>query len=213
MSIKHLCADAREFIEKRYEEYGSLLQQTESHLGRIRRFGPLSDVHEFSNFKAQCEALRGGCRQLLQYIDLVKGAHDEPGFINCDFTTILFKKKLSGHLILYKNALYDVSGPYDKEEAKLLVADNVKRKKQKVEYLAARKDIPDSELDYGRMPIPESVRNEVWRRDKGRCVTCASVRNLEFDHMIPVSKGGANTARNIQLLCEECNRRKSDHIG
>ncbi|MDP7536025.1 MAG: HNH endonuclease [Candidatus Poseidoniia archaeon] len=31
--------------------------------------------------------------------------------------------------------------------------------------------------------------------------------------MIPVSKGGANTYRNIQLLCEVCNREKSDNIG
>lgn len=37
--------------------------------------------------------------------------------------------------------------------------------------------------------------------------------NLEFDHIIPHSKGGANTYRNIQLLCEPCNRSKSAKIG
>jgi len=60
--------------------------------------------------------------------------------------------------------------------------------------------------------IPERVRHEVWRRDQGRCVKCGSQQNLEYDHIIPVSKGGSNTARNIQLLCEGCNRKKSDSI-
>lgn len=60
--------------------------------------------------------------------------------------------------------------------------------------------------------IPEEVRFEVWRRDGGRCVKCGSQRGLEFDHVIPFSKGGSNTARNIQLLCESCNRTKRDTI-
>lgn len=59
-----------------------------------------------------------------------------------------------------------------------------------------------------RLSIPREVQREVWRRDFGRCARCKSQRNLEFDHIIPVAKGGANTARNIQLLCESCNRAK-----
>jgi 5-methylcytosine-specific restriction endonuclease McrA len=39
-------------------------------------------------------------------------------------------------------------------------------------------------------------------------VKCGSQRSLEFDHIIPVALGGSNTARNIQLLCEGCNRAK-----
>ena len=61
--------------------------------------------------------------------------------------------------------------------------------------------------------IPEDVKDAVWRRDEGKCTQCGSNENLEFDHMIPHSKGGANTKRNIQLLCESCNRKKSDKIG
>jgi hypothetical protein len=60
-----------------------------------------------------------------------------------------------------------------------------------------------------RQPIPKDVQREVWRRDQGRCVECGSQELLEFDHIIAVSKGGANTVRNLQLLCESCNRRKS----
>jgi hypothetical protein len=61
--------------------------------------------------------------------------------------------------------------------------------------------------------ISQRVKDQVWRRDEGKCVECGSNENLEFDHIIPHSKGGANTYRNIQLLCEQCNRSKSAKIG
>lgn len=64
-----------------------------------------------------------------------------------------------------------------------------------------------------RESISQPVRLEVWQRDGGRCVECNSQDRLEFDHIIPVSMGGANTARNIQLLCEACNRRKGASLG
>jgi hypothetical protein len=63
-----------------------------------------------------------------------------------------------------------------------------------------------------RQPVPERVRHEVWRRDRGTCVDCGSRERLEFDHIIPVSKGGANTARNLELRCEGCNQRKGARI-
>ncbi len=63
-----------------------------------------------------------------------------------------------------------------------------------------------------REPIPERVRNEVWRRDRGTCIECGSRERLEFDHIVPVSRGGSNTARNLELRCEPCNRRKGDRI-
>ncbi|MGH3053656.1 MAG: HNH endonuclease [Gaiellaceae bacterium] len=63
-----------------------------------------------------------------------------------------------------------------------------------------------------REPIPERVRHEVWRRDGGQCVDCGSRVNLEFDHIVPWSKGGANTARNLELRCQTCNRKKAAKI-
>ena len=63
-----------------------------------------------------------------------------------------------------------------------------------------------------RAAIPSEVRREVWRRDGGRCVKCGSRENLEYDHIIPISKGVSNTVRNIELLCEKHNRSKRDSI-
>lgn len=73
-------------------------------------------------------------------------------------------------------------------------------------------DISNSiEKTYSRH-VTSEVKNEVWRRDSGQCVLCKSQERLEYDHIIPFSKGGSNTARNIQLLCESCNRAKSAKI-
>jgi hypothetical protein len=63
-----------------------------------------------------------------------------------------------------------------------------------------------------RAPIPESVKLFVWQRDKSQCVKCGSREQLEFDHIIPIAMGGSSTERNVQLLCEACNRSKGAAI-
>lgn len=63
-----------------------------------------------------------------------------------------------------------------------------------------------------RERLPDSVRLFVWQRDQGKCVKCGGAEKLEFDHIIPVIKGGSNTERNVQLLCEQCNRTKGASI-
>jgi hypothetical protein len=60
--------------------------------------------------------------------------------------------------------------------------------------------------------IPDEVKREVWDRDGGRCSRCGASDYLEFDHIIPHSRGGANTAKNVQVLCRKCNLLKSDRI-
>lgn len=63
-----------------------------------------------------------------------------------------------------------------------------------------------------RRRISKDVRQLVWTRDQGQCVQCGATDYLEYDHLIPVSKGGSNSAKNIQLLCRRCNGEKSDSI-
>jgi len=60
--------------------------------------------------------------------------------------------------------------------------------------------------------ISRAAQREVWRRDCGKCAFCGSKELLEYDHIVPYSRGGKSTVRNLQLLCRECNRRKSNKM-
>lgn len=63
-----------------------------------------------------------------------------------------------------------------------------------------------------REAIPRAVQREVWQRDGGRCVECGTREKFCFDHIVPFSRGGSNTVRNLQLLCERCNLSKGNRI-
>jgi hypothetical protein len=68
-----------------------------------------------------------------------------------------------------------------------------------------------------RESLSKEVKQAVWTRDGGRCRGCgitdsAAVtrdgEHLHYDHVIAWSRGGADIAENIQLLCGRCNRAK-----
>jgi len=44
------------------------------------------------------------------------------------------------------------------------------------------------------------------------CVCCGNSKILTVDHIVPISKGGANTIDNIQPLCRSCNSKKGVKI-
>ena len=116
-----------------------------------------------------------------------------------------------GSLYLYCNRIFKVEGLYTDEQMKLLVMDAFDAERRRFERLANRFSY-QAELSPQRPRIPESVRVFVWQRDQGKCARCGSRERLEYDHIIPIVKGGGNTARNIELLCEECNRKKGSSV-
>jgi len=68
-----------------------------------------------------------------------------------------------------------------------------------------------------RVRIPQWVQRPVFYRDRGLCGYCGKdlSGNLNIwsedhlDHIVPLAKGGLNDVTNIQLLCGDCNRKKS----
>jgi hypothetical protein len=217
MSVKLLHSDARRLVEIRYraclegvgkaQELREMIRHDPSGLSRAPQ--------DFEKNFSLAKQARDGYRDWLALSTVWSESETRPFVINrpTEGEDDLFQRKVVGVVFLYQNRFYAVSGPYSEEEAGLVLVDNLRKKRRKVEYLVARSDAPESDAGYERQPILEEVRHEVWRRDRGRCVQCSSVHNLEFDHVIPVTRGGSSTARNIQLLCEACNRRKSNNIG
>jgi hypothetical protein len=63
-----------------------------------------------------------------------------------------------------------------------------------------------------RHRIPDEVKSVVWVRDQGACVYCGAVQDLQYDHVIPLVMGGADSAKNLQLLCASCNREKGGNL-
>jgi 5-methylcytosine-specific restriction endonuclease McrA len=102
-----------------------------------------------------------------------------------------------------------------REETLLRIKHRILRKERAFERLkreVAAFERFEAILKTPREPIPDEVRMFVWQRDGGRCTKCGGQERLEFDHVIPLALGGANTGRNIQLLCETCNRQKGAEV-
>lgn len=54
-------------------------------------------------------------------------------------------------------------------------------------------------------------RQNIFKRDGGKCQYCGSTKDLTLDHVIPRSKGGRSTWDNLVTACKNCNSRKGDN--
>jgi len=63
--------------------------------------------------------------------------------------------------------------------------------------------------------IPFKTKVRVVRRDNYTCQHCGKHlldNEVEFDHRIPISRGGSSDEHNLRLTCHDCNRDKSDRV-
>jgi hypothetical protein len=110
--------------------------------------------------------------------------------------------------VLYRDQLWASLLELTGEQWAGLIEQNLAREKKRLDSIVQR----NNNLRV-RTAIPVALRHAVWTRDSGRCVVCGSREKLEFDHIIPISQGGSTTERNLELLCEICNRAKSCSLG
>jgi hypothetical protein len=108
----------------------------------------------------------------------------------------------------FRDEFYWEDEGYDATEIMALILDRLGQRDRRVERAVALMGQAEAVEKVTRVAIPPDVRAFVWNRDGGRCVNCGSRERLEFDHIIPLALGGSNTARNLQILCETCNRSK-----
>ena len=132
-------------------------------------------------------------------------------------------EKANGKLeavFVFRNLVFRVTTPVSNSaatEAMLTVKREALLQDQRLKRLQNEVDalerIAEGKVQRKREPIPDAVKLLVYERDGGKCVKCGSDKNLHFDQIIPISKGGGNTDQNVQLLCERCNLEKSDKIA
>lgn len=60
--------------------------------------------------------------------------------------------------------------------------------------------------------FPDDIKLAKWEEQEHKCSLCGKEFDIEFmegDHITPWKDGGRTVAENCQMLCRECNRRKS----
>ena len=139
------------------------------------------------------------------YDRLLAASKDEPVLV-CD------DEETKRRWWLYRDEFYSESEGFDARTVLALILERTTQKDRRIKRAIALMEQAPLPDDKRREPIPDDVRVFVWNRDGGRCVKCGGRERLEFDHIIPFSMGGGSTARNLQLLCETCNRTKGAGI-
>jgi len=74
-----------------------------------------------------------------------------------------------------------------------------------IDKVTRLKSIASQQSKNDRNYIPDDVLAFVLRRDNEQCVKCSSKEFLQFDHILPVSKGGNSEEENLRVLCKACN--------
>lgn len=107
----------------------------------------------------------------------------------------------------YKDIVVDTV-ELEKEITSLMADDDVTSKKGIYVYVLTRQEKHLSIREFDNR-----MKRSAYERQKGICKKCGKyfeLEQMEADHITPWSRGGKTIAENCQMLCRDCNRRKSD---
>ncbi len=94
------------------------------------------------------------------------------------------------------------------EVARLTIDDDVTRKAGIYAYL-----LTGEERHLSIRAFTPAMKQSAFEIQKGVCKVCAKafgIGDMEADHITPWAKGGKTIPENCQMLCKDCNRRKSN---
>ncbi|MDD4358299.1 MAG: DUF262 domain-containing protein [Candidatus Pacebacteria bacterium] len=95
----------------------------------------------------------------------------------------------------------------EEETEKLILDDDVTKKSGIYLYI-----LTHNEKYLSIRAFSDAIKQKVYEKQKGVCVKCKEyfeIEEMEADHITPWHEGGGTTDKNCQMLCKECNRRKS----
>ena len=106
----------------------------------------------------------------------------------------------------YKSESYN-SDKLENEIKRLMQDDDVTSKKGIYEYL-----LSGDERYLNIRAFSDSMKRQAYEKQKGICPICKNhfeITEMEGDHITPWHEGGKTDIDNLQMLCRDCNRRKS----
>ena len=95
----------------------------------------------------------------------------------------------------------------EKEVAKLMADTDVTKKAGIYSYV-----LDGDERNLSIRAFDARMKREAYEKQQGICIHCKQhfeLEEMEADHITPWHLGGATIASNCQMLCRDCNRRKS----
>jgi hypothetical protein len=106
----------------------------------------------------------------------------------------------------YKGDMFDTA-KLEREIQVLMMDDDVTSKKGIYPYILTR-----NERTLNIRTFTENQKRESYERQAGVCTNCGKhfeLCEMQADHITPWHLGGKTNTGNCQMLCNECNRRKS----
>ena len=106
----------------------------------------------------------------------------------------------------YKDQVFDYKA-VDEEVKRLILDDDVTQKTGIYPYILTRK-----EKYLSIRAFTDAQKLAAYESQMGFCADCGQhfeLSQMEADHITPWHLGGRTVAENCQMLCKECNRRKS----
>lgn len=107
----------------------------------------------------------------------------------------------------YKDEQYDTA-TIESEISELMQDEDVTNKRGIYYYVLTRE-----EKYLNLRAFPDSIKRAVYEKQQGVCIKCGKhydISEMEGDHITPWSEGGKTSVDNCQMLCRDCNRRKSN---
>ena len=96
----------------------------------------------------------------------------------------------------------------EREISRLMIDDDVTKKRGIYSYV-----LDGDEKQLNIRAFTPAMKRAAYERQGGICAACGKhfeLEQMEGDHVTPWSKGGKTSAENCQMLCADCNRRKSN---
>lgn len=149
------------------------------------------------------------------YADFVRVQRQVPRLLSLGPDTV-GRPPRQARLWAFEDFVWAADRDLDAEAVKgILIADRMLRARQidGAKTLAATQGAARTTgRRSSREVVPDVVRSAVWARDGGQCVRCGATSQLQFDHIIPVARGGNSSVQNLQILCAMCNHYKYTNI-